>query len=235
MPREELSLLVFGAHPDDAEIGVGGILAIHAKREPVGICDLTIGDMSSNGTPEVRQLEAKQAAKILGVSTRIQLNLGDRRLHLYPEVIEKVVRVIREYRPKIVLSPSPNDRHPDHEWCFRIVREALFSAGLRNYRLEEDDFPSFKPSAFYQYMINDIHKPSFVIDVTSVYEQKRQALFAYKSQFFQDNKAVSTVLNQGTFLSAIEGRDAVFGHAVGVRYAEGLLSEGPLLLPSLHF
>lgn len=230
---EQLAILAFGAHPDDVEIGAGGTLAHYAKLGySVGICNLTQAEMSSNGTPETRQIEAAKAAEILGVTTLLQLDLGDRRLRPELAAIEEVVKVIRQFRPQIVLSPPPTDRHPDHEWCYQIVREAMFSAGLRKFLIGQEYLP-YRPQHFYQYLINDFQRPAFVFDVSSVYDLKLLALKAYTSQFQVATGTASTVLNRGTFLQAIEGRDSVLGHEAGVTYAEGFLSEKPLLFNTL--
>jgi N-acetylglucosamine malate deacetylase 1 len=219
-----LSLLAFGAHPDDVEIGAGGIVAKHAKLGyAVGICDLTESEMSSNGTVETRRQEASESARILGVKMRLQLKLPDRGLRLEKEMIDQIVDCIRLTRPAIIFAPHPKDRHPDHGWCAQIVREAWFSAGLRQYQTARNDLLPYRPKHLYYYFINDTHDAPLAVDVTDVYEQKRFALMAYKSQFVRLPEQVETPLNNGMFLAAVEGRDAMFGQQTNCRYAEGLV------------
>jgi len=227
-----IDLLAFGAHPDDVEIGAGGVMALHRGLGfAVGICDLTEGEMSSNGTVLTRRQESRAAAEQLGVAVRTNLQLQDRNLRLTQEAIEKVVVSIRTYRPRIVLAPYPDDRHPDHGWCARIVREAIFSSGLKHY-LAKDLVP-YRPHSFYYYFINDTHPISLCVDVSSVYEQKRKALRCYETQFYGTNGNATTPLNTGSFLTAIEGRDAMFGAQIGVPYAEGLVAAQTIGVSSL--
>jgi bacillithiol biosynthesis deacetylase BshB1 len=231
---DALSILAFGAHPDDVEIGAGGILALHAQAgEKVGICDLTEAEMSSNGTVATRTREASEAARILGVAVRLQLCLPDRGLRFEKEMIDAVVDCIRLTRPRILLAPHPDDRHPDHGWCARIVREAWFSAGLRHYQSRRNDLRAYRPQHLYYYFINDTHPAPVAVDVTSVYERKRSALTAYQSQFERREEHVKTPLNNGSFLAAVEGRDALFGQQAGCRYAEGLVPAQILKLGDL--
>src|SRR5690606_23509317 len=132
-----VDLLAFGAHPDDVEIGAGGILAKHAQagRRTV-ICDLTEAELSSNGTVEIRREEARRAGEILGLASRINLGFPDRGLG-GREQIEAMARVIRRLRPRVVLAPYPKDRHPDHVAAGRMVKEAVFDAGIRKLDLGE--------------------------------------------------------------------------------------------------
>ncbi len=175
-----MHMLAFGAHPDDVEIGMGGTIAKYAQQGyDIGICDLTLAELSSNGTVHIRQQEAKRAADILGVRTRIQLKLPDRGLTIQKEHIDPIVTVIRTYRPRIVFAPYWEDRHPDHGQCAKLVEEAVFSAAIRRY----GELPPHRVQAVYFYMINGFHRPHFVVDISDtidknwrVYEHMKASL-----------------------------------------------------------
>ncbi|SDY88045.1 bacillithiol biosynthesis deacetylase BshB1 [Evansella caseinilytica] len=227
-----IDVLAVGAHPDDAEIGMGGTLAKLADQgyRTALIC-LTKAELSSNGTVEERQKEAANAAKVLGAE-RMQLAFPDRQLSVYrPDCIAALVKVVREYRPKIVFAPNKEDRHPDHGHCSEIVKEAVFSAGIRRY-LPESGTAAYRPTALYYYQINGVIKPDFVVDISGYVEQKRKALSCYKSQFNKNEQSAATPLNTG-YLQAVEGRERLLGNEAGVTYAEGFLSDRPLLMSNL--
>ncbi len=224
----ETFILAFGAHPDDVELGAGATCALHAK-DSVVICDLTAAEMSSNGNPELRWKEATVAAGELGVAARICLGFRDRSLFPTPDAISAIVKVIRTFSPQIVLAPHAADRHPDHGQCAHLVREALFTSGLRKH---EDGLTPHRPAGFYQYFINGMEKASFAVNVSAVYEKKRLALAAYSSQFYPSS-GVQTALTRSAFLPMIEGRDRMFGQAIGCDFAEGFWQADPLYAASL--
>ncbi len=225
MGQAGIDLLIFGAHPDDAEIGMGGTIYKHTKAGyKVVICDLTHAEMSSNGTVESRKLEAAEAGRLLGLAERSNLGLPDRGLRGDPAQIEQIVRELRRLRPRLVFAPYWQDRHPDHVMCGKLVDEAIFNAKLRNY------LPELEPVAIertYYYFINDLYEPQVVLDVSDNYEMKHAALRAYGTQFMPDGATVSTPINEG-FLEHIEMRDRVTGHKFGYRYAEGFAARHPV-------
>lgn len=179
--KESLDLLIFGAHPDDAEIGMGGTIAKHTEQGlRVGVCDLTSAEMSSNGNVETRRKEAAEAAERLGLAMRSNLELPDRGLYLLPEYVERIVLEIRKWKPRVVFAPYWEDRHPDHIACSKLVQEALFNAKLRRYI---PHVPAHTVQESYFYFINDVIPPDVMVDVTAVYEKKRSSLKAYRSQF----------------------------------------------------
>lgn len=211
-------MLVFGAHPDDVEIGMGGTIAKHTQYgSSVVICDLTLAEMSSNGDVETRQKEAAEAASILGVQKRINLKLPDRGLTFEREQMEAIVKIIRTYKPKIIFAPYWEDRHPDHIMCSRMVQEAVFNAKLRKWMPE---IPAYTVKQLYFYFINGIHTPDLIVDITDTFAQKKRALHAYQSQFTIDEAAVQTPLNQG-YLTNVEARDQLIGQRHLLAYAEG--------------
>lgn len=229
--NERLDLLAFGAHPDDAEIGMGGTIAKHvAAGLRVGICDLTNAEMSSNGTVATRRREAADASAALGLAVRSNLGLPDRGLTGSREQIDAIVGVIRRHRPRIVFAPYWEDRHPDHVMCSRLVQEAVFSAKLRRYMPE---VPAAAAEQLLFYFINDTAEADLLVDVTDVYERKRASLLAYRTQFepagASGGEFVPTPLNQG-YLANVEARDRLFGQKKLVPYAEGFVTKLPYLV-----
>ncbi|HSU80334.1 MAG TPA: bacillithiol biosynthesis deacetylase BshB1 [Candidatus Angelobacter sp.] len=228
----ELDLLAFGAHPDDVEIGMGGTLALHVKQGfKVGIVDLTQAELSSNGTVTIRQEEAEQAAKVLGLSVRQNLGFPDRGLLDPAAIVPVLVDMIRTYKPTLVFAPYEIDRHPDHGHCGRLVEEAVFSAGIHKYQGREER-PAHRVSSFYSYFINGFHSPDFVVDITSVQDKKRESLMAYKSQFIKVEGGVETPLTSG-YVESVESRDRLFGKEVGLAFAEGFKTKKPFVQRSL--
>ncbi|MBP1961931.1 bacillithiol biosynthesis deacetylase BshB1 [Paenibacillus aceris] len=224
---EQLDILIFGAHADDAEIGMAGTIAKHtALGSRVGICDLTYAEMSSNGTVETRIEEAEQAAKILGLRVRTNLGLPDRGLYVTPEHIERITAEIRKFKPRIVFAPYWQDRHPDHIACSTLIQEAVFNAKLRKYLPETEPV---NVEQMYFYFINDVYDADFIVDVTDYYETKTAALSAYRSQFITGQGTVATPLNQG-YVERVEARDRLMGQKRMIQYAEGFVSKLPLLV-----
>lgn len=222
-----VDILVFGAHPDDAEIGMGATICKHtAAGKRVMLCDLTYAEMSSNGTVEIRQAEAEEAARILGVDSRTCLGLPDRGLYPSKETVDAITREIRRVRPRIVFAPYWQDRHPDHVAASHLVREAVFNAKLRRY------LPDSEPVAVEQlffYFINDVYEAQLSVDVSGCYGKKTESLQAYRSQFTQagpDNDYVATPLNQA-YLTRVEARDRLLGQRLGLGYAESFATALP--------
>jgi bacillithiol biosynthesis deacetylase BshB1 len=227
-----IDLLAFGPHPDDIEIGLGGTIAKHAAQGlRVGLCDLTAGEMGSNGSVEERLAEADAACTVLGALWRENLRWPDRRIGKDPSHLEHAVAFIRRHRPRTIAVPYWSDRHPDHVAASAVLTEASFNAGLRRYAAEGEPW---KAEWLCYYFINDGAAASFLIDVTDYYERKRQALDCHASQFQSTRAgAASTRLNTPLFRQLIESRDAQFGALAGVRWAEGLVVREPILRASL--
>jgi bacillithiol biosynthesis deacetylase BshB1 len=222
-----IDLLVVGPHPDDIEIGLGGTVARHAAAgHLVGLCDLTEGELSSNGTVEQRRAEAAAAARVLGALWRENLGWPDGGIATTPSMIRSAVDVIRRHRPRTVAIPYWDDRHPDHVAASQVLRVAAFMSGLRRYATDADPW---RPDWVCYYFINDGAAASFVVDVSAYYPRKREALACYRSQFAPpDAGAVSTRLTAATFRQLIESRDAQFGALAGVAFAEGIVVREPV-------
>jgi bacillithiol biosynthesis deacetylase BshB1 len=226
-----VDLLVVGPHPDDLEIGLGGAIARHAAEGlSVGLCDLTAGEMGTNGTIEERLKEAQAAREVLGAQWRENLRLPDRRIGKDPAHLDRVVAFVRRHRPSTIAVPYWLDRHPDHGAASQLLTEAAFNAGLRNYPGEGDPF---KVDWICYYFLNESAAPSFVVDVSDYYERKREALDCHASQFQMGKWTADTRLNSPLFRQRIESRDAQFGALAGVRWAEGIVVREPILRKSL--
>jgi len=229
-----VDLLAFGPHPDDIEIGLGGTVALHAARgDRVGLCDLTRGELGSNGTPEEREAEAEAARVVLGAAWRVNLRWPDGGITGADAQVADIVRLVREARPRAVAIPYWDDRHPDHRAASDVLRQAVFRGGLR--RFELPDAPeSWRPDWICFYFINDSGPVSFAVDVSDHYQRKRDALACHRSQFTPTaGSGVDTRLTSPRFQQLIESRDAHLGALTGVAFAEGLVVTEPLLRDSL--
>jgi bacillithiol biosynthesis deacetylase BshB1 len=229
----EIDLLVFGPHPDDLEIGFGGSVALHAALGfGVGLCDLTRGELGSNGTPEEREQEAEAARAVLGAAWRVNLRWPDGGIDGRESQILDVVRLVRATRPRTVVLPYWDDRHPDHRAASDVLTRGVFKAGLRRFAPDADG--AWRPEWICYYFINDSDPPSFGIDVSAHYETKRKALACHRSQFAPGGAdSVATRLNVAHFQQLIESRDAHLGARTGVAFAEGIVVREPLLRPHL--
>jgi len=219
------------AHPDDAELVMGGTLArAVALGRRVLMLDLTRGESGSRGTPETRAAEAAAAARILGAAHRESLALPDAGLQVVPDQKDVVVAALRRLRPRVVLLQHWEQRHPDHAAASRIVYDAAFLAGLRNYR--PDLGAPFRPAklvyAATMTEASDIH-PSFVVDVTAVWETKLRAIAAFSSQF-TPAAGETGVQPLDRFQEAVELAGRRHGQRIGVRYGEGFVTREPLAI-----
>jgi len=231
---DPVDLLVFGPHPDDLEIGMAGTIAKQvALGHRVGLCDLTRGEMGSNGTVAERQAEAEAAAAVLGARWRVNLGIPDRAIGASADHLSRVAALVRQARPRTVALPYWSDRHPDHVASSTMLTEAVFNAGLRRFPAEGE---AWKPAWACYYFINDHVAPSFLVDVSQCYETKRRALACHVSQFApRDPGAVATRLTANSFQQLIESRDALFGAQIGVAFAEGFVVKQALVRPHLLF
>ena len=229
---EPVDLLVFGPHPDDIEIGLGGSVAKHAALgHRVGLCDLTAGEMGSNGTVETRLRESDAARAVLGATWRINLRLPDRQIGTSPDHGRAATALIRQARPRAVAIPYGVDRHPDHVASSAMLTDAVFNGALRRF---EDGHDPWRPEWVLYYFINDSVPPSFVVDVSEHYEIKRRALQCHVSQFrSSEGGAVQTRLTSPLFQQLVESRDAQFGALAGVTWAEGVVLKEPIVRRSL--
>lgn len=237
-----LDVLAIGSHPDDVELGCGGTLALLAGQgRQVGILHLTRGERGTRGTPEQREREAERAAAALGAAELAFLDCGDGALRAGDAEEDALIEVLRRWRPELVLGPTPRDRHPDHERAHRLVAAACFYAGLAN---RGSGGPPHRPAAVFSYMQHDPFDPTFIVDVTSVWERKMEALAAYRTQLFQpgesdqdearqeDDQPMTKVASR-EFRLAVEGRARHFGLMIGAEMGEVFWSRLPLAVGNL--
>jgi bacillithiol biosynthesis deacetylase BshB1 len=216
-----VDVLLFGAHPDDVEWGVGGLtLLLRDRGISFAIVDLTNGEMGSRGTAEERRIEADSAASFLG-ATRENLNLPDCGVVDSPENRRVIASVIRRHHPKIVVAPLWEDRHPDHAAAGLIVRNSRLFCALKTL---DDANPPCKPGAFLFYPIHKFHQPTFVVDTSPVFERKLDLLRIYNSQFAP---------TAGDYLFGLESRDRYYGSLIGAHHGEALVSDQPIRLAGL--
>ena len=223
---DTVDFIFFGAHPDDVELSAGGTIVKLVKDGlRVGMVDLTRGEMGTRGTPQTRKREAANAAKALGATFREQLDFQDGNLQTGRKQELQLIEVLRRWRPRLVVGPWPDDRHPDHTRTGRIVTEASFYAGLKSL---DTGLPAHRPQAVLYYMQNYMVPPSFVVDVTKTWKAKMKAVAAFKSQFHDpSSKEPQTFISDPKFLEMIDARGKHFGALIGVQYGEAFVTKQP--------
>ncbi len=221
----QLDIIAFGAHPDDVELFAGGTLAkMSALGHAVGIVDMTRGELGTRGTSTQRAKEAKEAARILGVKVRENLALRDGHLEATPRARLKVIRVLRKYRPLVVLTHHWDDRHPDHVNTSQLVREAAHHSGLGKIRTGQR---RFRPGALLYFKLPTHCFPSLVVDVSEYGEKRMSAIQSYRSQLFDPaSREPDTYLSQPDFLTHVHNVHAFYGTLIGTRMGEGFLVKG---------
>lgn len=226
-----LDILALGAHPDDVEVHVGGLLALASERGlKAAILDLTSGDLGTRGTPETRRTEAQAAAHILGV-TRLVLDLPDGRFLEDEASRLRLMGEFRRLRPRILILPGPEDRHPDHRRAHRLAREAAYYAGLRNYPCPGDPW---RPEATAWVGGENPGQPDLLVDVSTVWERRMAAFDAFGSQFTQDASLPPTRIAHPAFRRGVEGRAMHWGSLRLCDWAEALWCERPVPRPLLE-
>jgi bacillithiol biosynthesis deacetylase BshB1 len=227
----KLDILVFGAHPDDAELGAGATIAkATASGKKVGIIDLSRGELGTRGSAEIRDLEAGNAAKILGISVRENLEFADGFFTNDKHHQLAVIQLVRKYQPEIVLCNAIDDRHIDHAKGSKLVSDACFLSGLVKIdtKLPGDDEwqIQWRPKQVYHYIQWKNLKPDFVIDVSGFIDKKMEAISAYASQFYDpDSQEPNTPISSKNFTDSVEYRARDLGRLVGVEHGEGFTAE----------
>ena len=225
----KLDILAIGAHPDDVELGCGGTVAKEvANGKKVGILDLTRGELGTRGTAETRDKEATDASKILGVSVRENLAFADGFFINDKAHQLEIIKIIRKYKPEMVLCNAIDDRHIDHGKGSRLVSDACFLSGLIKIetKLDGEVQEKWRPKTVYHYIQWKDLKPDVVVDITGFIDQKMQSVFAYKTQFYNpESKEPETPITSKNFSDSIEYRARNTGRLVGVDFAEGFTAE----------
>ncbi len=229
--NDGLDLLVLGAHPDDAEVHVGGLLALASDRGlKAAILDLTAGELGTRGTPETRRAEAHAAAKLLGVQ-RIVMDFPDGRFTEEERFRVRLMAEFRSLRPRVLILPAPEDRHPDHRRAHRLGREAAYYAGLKNYPCEGKPW---RPEAVAWVGGEQPGAPDLLVDVSAVWERRMAAFDAFGSQFDQDPRQPPTRIAHPAFRRGVIGRAMHWGSLRMCDWAEALWCEKPVPPALLH-
>lgn len=224
-----VDILAFGAHPDDVELGCGGLLlSMRERGYRFAIIDLTAGERGSRGTSEERAREAKAAAERMGATGRECLDLPDTCLEPTAGAVRSAVEAMRKWRPKLVVSHNPTDEHPDHAAAARIVARAAFLASLENYDARGEPH---RTGRVIRYSRHTWFRPSFVVDITDVVERKLEAVRCYASQFTRARPGPKTPISAPEFEQDLLALWRFFGRGVGALYAEPFAMDGPPALP----
>jgi bacillithiol biosynthesis deacetylase BshB1 len=225
----KLDILAFGVHPDDVELSCAGtLLSAIAAGKKVGVVDMTMGELGTRGSIEIRMEEAKKASAIMGLHVRENMGMADGFFANDEAHQRKVVAIIRKYQPDIILANAFSDRHPDHGRSARLVEDASFLAGLRKVEtfLDGELQPIWKPNYVFHYIQDRYMEPAFVVDISDFIEKKMEAIQAYSTQFFNpDLDEPQTYISSQSFLETIRSRNLMFGKRIGVAYAEGYCTE----------
>ena len=219
----KLDILVFGAHPDDVELGCGGTVIKEVKAgKKVGIIDLTRGELGTRGTAETRTSETKLATEIMGVAVRENMDFKDGFFKDDEQHKLALIEKIRKYQPEIVITNAVSDRHPDHGRGSEITVDACFLAGLEKI---ETGQKVWRPKAVYHYIQFNNLTPDVVVDISAEMGEKLQAVKAYSTQFFNPKSEESeTIISSQGFLDSVSYRAQDLGRQANCEYAEGFLA-----------
>ncbi len=234
----KLEALIFAAHPDDAEIGMGGTISkMTSEGLDIGIVDFSEAELSTRGTVAERRKETEEASKILGLSIRENLHLPDGKIKQDELLVLEIVRRIRKYQPKIIFAPYLNDRHPDHMGAAASVKEAFFYSGLQKYftELNGEKQEAYRPEKLYYYMQTYEFSPSFIVDISETFETKMAAIRAYKSQFHDpDSTEPETFISKPGFVRYLESRAGYFGFQIRKDFGEPFYCEEQIEYDIIH-
>lgn len=235
----KLDALAFAAHPDDVEMGMGGTAAKLCRQGlSLGIVDFTKGEMGTRGTKELRMEEAETASQIIGIKIRENLDQPDGGIRPIEEYVKMAVQMIRKYRPEIIFATYFVDRHPDHEGCGQIIKEAMFQTGLPKYITELDGVEqvAYRPRKLFYYMMTYEFVPSFIVDITETFDTKMEAIRAYKSQVYDpESTEPETLISQPGFFKIFEARARNFGLRIRKEMGEAFFTEEGIEMDLANF
>jgi len=221
----KLDILAVGAHPDDVELSCSGTIAKEVDRgKKVGILDLTRGELGTRGSAEIRDKEAKAAAEILGVKMRHNLEFSDAFFENNTAHKLEIIKIIRKYKPEIILCNAVEDRHIDHGKGAKLVSDACFLSGLRKIEtiMDGNNQPAWRPKHVFHYIQWKNLQPDFVVDISGYLDKKLESVLAYRSQFFDENSLEpQTPISSSNFLDSITYRAQDMGRLIGKEHAEG--------------
>ena len=228
----KLDILVFGAHPDDVELGCAGTILKHIKQGlKVGIIDFTKGELGTRGTSETRTEETENATKILGVKMRENMGFKDGFFQNDESHKLELIKKIRQYRPEIVITNAPSDRHPDHGKASNLTIESCFLAGLEKIETGQE---VWRPKHIYHYIQFNTILPDFVVDISDEMERKIESIICYKTQFYNpDSTETETIISSADFLESVRYRAMDLGRQSDCKYAEGFITNQTLKVNSL--
>ncbi len=233
----KIDVLAIGVHPDDVELSCAGVLLVEKKNgKKTGILDLTQGELGTRGTAETRSQEAAASATILGLDVRENLRLADGFFKNDVKEQLAIISALRKYQPEVVLCNAPEDRHPDHGRGAKLVSDAAFLSGLMKVETSDNGVvqTAWRPKYVLNYIQDRFLQPDFVVDITGVFEQKIEAIKAFKTQFNAvEGDGPATYISTPDFLDSIIYRAKMFGRMIGVKYAEGFISQKMIGLQSL--
>ncbi|RQP14404.1 MAG: bacillithiol biosynthesis deacetylase BshB1 [Chryseobacterium sp.] len=226
----KVDILAIGAHPDDVELSCGGTLAkLIDEGKTVAVVDLTEGELGTRGSREIRASEAAEAARLLGISARENLNMPDGFLENSKDYQLRIVQKVRKYRPDIVIANAIDDRHPDHAKAAKLVSDACFLAGLRRIETADENGQAqeaWRPSHIFHYIQWKDVKPDFTVDITGYLDKKIEVCMAYRSQFYNpDSDEPITPIATKDFMESLRYRAQDLGRLSGVEHAEGFTTE----------
>jgi len=228
----KLDVLVFAAHPDDAELSMGGTIArLTYSGLKVGVVDLTKAELSTRGDVETRAKETAAATKLLKLKVRENLGMKDGGINFSQDSLKKVVGTIRNYKPSIAFAPYFNDRHPDHIDVSNLIKRAVFSSGLEKYKTTISGKPqqAYRPKKIFYYMQTYLFQPSFIVDISDYFDTKKKSYDAYKSQFHNPEiKKGDTFISKPAFLDYVEARAKFYGFQIRKKYGEPFYCEEDL-------
>lgn len=234
----ELDVLVFAAHPDDAEISMGGTIAkLSSAGLKVGVIDLSKGEMGTRGSVDTRKAEAQKASAILNITQRENLGFKDGGLKFNENYLHIIISRIRKYKPQFVFAPYFNDRHPDHIGTSQLIKEAFFFSGLPKIVTEENDKIQnpYRPKKLFYYMQTYEFDPVFIVDISETFELKMKSILAYSTQFHNPQSVEpETFISQPNFIKNLEARARVFGFKIGKDYGEPFYCEEKIELDLIH-
>jgi bacillithiol biosynthesis deacetylase BshB1 len=219
-----LDVLAVAAHPDDADLGCGGtLLKMHSLGYKTGVLDISAGEMGTRGTPEIRAGEAQDAARVLGLSVRENLKLPDAHVTCDDQSRTAMVRIIRKYKPKIILTHHWDEPHPDHVNTSKIVQEASFLAGLYRYD-EEAGQGRHRPSGVAYYIFTRRAQPSFIVNISEFAAEKLRAIKCHRSQLYDPSSTEpASRISSESFLRDAESRQRFFGALIGCEHGEAFI------------
>jgi N-acetylglucosamine malate deacetylase 1 len=225
----KLDALFFAAHPDDVELSCGGtVIKLSLSGKKTGIVDLTQGELSTRGNLKLRRIETNKANKILKIAKRINLAIPDGNIENTSANRIKIIKIIREYRPEIIFCPHFYDRHPDHFHAHELVKDAAFYAGLQKIKtsLNGKQQTAYRAKKNFYFMQTYEFEPSFIVDISSAFKSKMQAVLCYRSQFYNpSSKEPGTFISDPKFIKFLESRAQIYGFKAGVEFGEPFYTE----------